>query len=259
MRTSFAIARLLALVVICIAVTGCDSFNRAVKPKAARTSAFLSHGKDLRADPHSPFSLNWTNSSRSVQSAARQRNEIWIAPVSLQYLRPISKLASKVESNDAAQKAGARQLAALMHTEFVDAFRKSPHSRYRLANRPNSKAVVLELALVELNPNSISAGMFRTALNVAAVPWTDALVGRSFKGTIAIEGKLRDYPTKNTLLEFADNEESKSTFLLSFRDFTRYGQAQQAIGEWAAQFEQLTRTPPNGKVNAAPQFTILPW
>lgn len=256
MKTFFKFAVFVTLGGLC----SCQSMNRAAKPKPAAPSAFLSHPKEMKEDPkRSPFLLNWTNPSREIAEAAKRRTEIWIAPVSLEFLRPISKKVSKLESDEASQKVAAKKLAETMRSTFMEAFKKSPHPHYQLVQKPSKKSVTLKLALIELNPNSISAGTFRTAVNVVSVPGLDNLLGRPLKSNIAIEGKLLDTLSEQSLYEFSDNEESKSSLFFTFNDFTRYGQANEAIREWASQFEELTRTPNDHRVKESSAFVFLPW
>ena len=246
-------------IILLLAVTGLSGCG-SMKPKPAQPSAFLEHADQMRAEPRrSPFLRNWTNPSPKAEADIRTKTGIWVAPVTLAYLRPTTKAASRIESDEDARRRGAAMLAEFTRTTFADAFKKSAQTRYQLASRPGKNTVTLELALVELNPNSVSMGVVRTALNLATLPGLDNLIGRPLKGNIAIEGKLRDSVTKEVLFEFADNEESKSSLVFSVDDFSTYGQARQAISEWAVQLEELTRTAPSHKVKGSSSFVILPW
>lgn len=245
--------------VLLLAVTGLSGCG-SMKPKPVQPSAFLEHAEQMRAEPRrSPYLRNWTNSSPTAEAAIRTKTAIWVAPVTLAYLRPTTKAASRIESDENARRRGAAMLAEFTHATFADAFKKSPQPRYQLALSPGKNTVTLELALVELNPNSVAMGVVRTALNLATLPGLDNLIGSPLKGNIAIEGKLRDSATKEVLFEFADNEESKSSLIFSLGDFSTYGQARQAINEWAAQLEELTRTAHSHKVKGSSSFVILPW
>jgi hypothetical protein len=260
MKTYSELAKFVVVSVAFSSLCSCQSLNRAAKPDPAAPSAFLSHPKEMKEDPkRSPFMLNWTNPSPNIADAAKQRTEIYIAPVSVEFLRPISKSVSRLESGDASQKVAARKLADMMRNEFMDVFKKSPQRRYQPVPGPSKNSLTLELAFVELNPNSISAGTFRTAVNVVAVPGLDNLFGRPLKSNIAIEGRLRDSSTGESIYEFADNEEAKSSLVFTFNDFTTYGTAREAIRDWAEQFEELTRTPKEHRVKDSSAFVLLPW
>jgi hypothetical protein len=71
---------------------------------------------------------------------------------------------------------------------------------------------------------------------------------RGLKGNIAIEGKVTDARSGEVIYQFADNEESRSAFLLPITDLAAYGQAREAIRAWASQFEEISRVPPRTRV-----------
>ena len=255
-----AIFHVLTAVAIFVGFPSCQALNRAAKPSSADPSAFLQHGKEMKELPErSPFRMNWINPSVAAQNSAAKKNQLYIAPVSLEHLRRISKTASRMESTDASQQKAAKVLATYLHDEFTSAFRKSSGAHYKIVDTPSSDALRLDLALVELNPNSISAGVVRTAASLLTVPGVDSLLGRPLKGNLAIEGRLSDPSRRQTLFEFADREENKSSVLFTFDDFTTYGQARNAIREWAAQFEEMTRTPDTHRVRDSSALAILPW
>ncbi len=249
------------LVSLACLLTSCASIHSKVKPKAAAPTAFLTHASEMKPEQeHSPFLLNWTNAKPSKATQAKQK--LYIAPVSLAYLRPMSKTLANAESNSEARQKSAQVLANYAHEQFSSAFRKSHSPRYQLAEKEASDTLTLELALVELNPNTISGAVLRNGVNAVAVPGTDLLLAkasRPLKGNIAIEGRLRDSRTREALFEFSDNEESKSALIINVRDFTPLGQARLAIREWAEQFEQLMRTPSGQKVKDSSPMTLLLW
>ena len=250
----------IASMAILVGFPSCQALNRAAKPGPADPSAFLQHGGAMKEMPErSPFRMNWVNPSVTVQKKAAAKQKLYIAPVSVQHLRRISKTASRIESTDASQQKAAKVLATFMHDEFTAAFRKSAGAHFKIVDTPSSDALRLDLALVELNPNSISAGLVRTAAGTLTVPGVDSLFGRPLKGNLAIEGRLSDPSARQTLFEFADREENKSSVLFTFDDFTTYGQARRAIREWAAQFEEMTRTPDTHRVRDSSALAILPW
>ena len=78
------------------------------------------------------------------------------------------------------------------------------------------------------------------------------------KGNIAIEGKVTLSDTGLPVLQFADNEKDKVT-LYTARDFQPYGHALVAMDEWAAQFEEFTRTFSDHMVEESSFITLKPW
>lgn len=257
------IGRCVALIVCMMVATSCQSINSNVKPKAVPVTAFLKHAGEMKAEPdRSPFRLNWTNSTPAARAAFSKKKEIAISVVSLDHLRPMSKSLAKLEADEPSRQVGVQKLASMAREEFSSAFRRSKTSRFKVVDHPGKDSLTLELAIVDLNPNTFSGTIVRTAVNAVAVPGTDLILAsaaRPLKGNIAIEGRLGDSSTGVSLFEFADNEESKSPVFINVRDFTTYGQARLAIREWAAQFEELLRTPEDGGVKDSSSLTFRLW
>ena len=258
------VVRFITLVAIAASMTSCQSLNSSVKPDALPPSAFLEHASLMKAEPdRSPFRLNWTNPSPTARASFAKKKEIVISAVSMAHLRPVSKGLARYESDAESRRAESLKLASYARDEFSAAFRNSKAPRFRVVDQPGKNSLTLELAIVDLNPNSISGAVIRTGVNAVALPGTDLILSgpaRPLKGNIAIEGKLRDSRTKEIIFEFADNEESKSPFFtINLRDFKSYGQARLAIHEWAEQFEKLLSTPEGGQVKDSSSVTFRLW
>jgi len=248
------LCRLAAVTCLAITVTSCSALKA---PKAA-PSAFLSHSAELtNGDHHSPFQQNWA--SPDLQDVLKSRPNIYIAPVTLAYLRPMSRSMSARAFTEEQRQEEAKKLAAYANSRVADAFARAGSARYKLVAQPDKNALVLELALVELNPNSATGGVLRTAINAAAAPGVDSLLLKRLKANIALEGKVSDGATRRSVFEFSDNQENKSALILSVNDFRSYGQARQAIDEWARQIEEVLRTHPSHRVSRATSFIIFPW
>ncbi len=246
---------------VIVGLVSCSSLHEKVKPAPAAPSDFLQHAGELKPAPgYSPFLLNWSNPKPSKTLLQKQR--LYIAPVTVKHLRPMSKVLANSESTEAKQHRAAHQLADYARDQFGHAFGTSPAARYQVVPQEGRDTMTLELALVELNPNTVTGAVVRTGVNAVALPGTDlvlAKAARPFKGNIALEGRLRDSLSGEVLFEFSDQEESKSAFFFNLRDFTSYGQARLAIREWATQFESLTRTPTGTKVKDSSPLTFRLW
>ncbi|MDB6074550.1 MAG: hypothetical protein JWO89_2190 [Verrucomicrobiaceae bacterium] len=229
-----------------------------LKAPPAKPSAFLPHAAELRkGDHHSPFQLNWH--SPDADAVIQSRQKVYVAPLSLAYLRPMSRGFSARAFSESERQQAARNLANYANSKVADAFANAGASRFKLVSRPDRNALTIELALVEFNPNSTTGGVLRTAINAAAVPGVDSVLLKRLKGNISVEGKVSDGATKRSIFEFSDNQENKSALIISVNDFKSYGQARQAIDEWARQIEETLRTPRSTRVSRASSFVILPW
>jgi hypothetical protein len=164
-----------------------------------------------------------------------------------------------LESRDAGREIAAAELAAYTRAAFEDAFRESPRPRQEVVSRPRPDSLVVELALVELDPNPITGGVTRRLINLLAVPGAESVVGNPLKGRIALEGRLSDPVRGQVLLEFSDAEQNRSALLLSLHDFNHYSHARKVIREWARQFEAVVRAPTGEVVPDSPAFMLSIW
>lgn len=231
--------RFLPILALCGATLLSSCASPALKAPPAKVSAFLGPQPPLKDDRRTtPFAL-------SGGTLTAPQHGIYIAPVSLDYLRPADKSLAKAAETDASRDKAARELAGYGRTRFMAAFRESTTPRYQLRTTPDHDCLVLELAITELNRNTVAGALPRFVLNNVAVPGAESVLSkatRGLKGNISIEGKLRNQATGAILYQFADSEESRSAFLLPVTDFTPYGQAREALRGWARQFEEITRT-----------------
>ncbi|GAA5136195.1 hypothetical protein GCM10023213_10800 [Prosthecobacter algae] len=255
------IAVRLCFCLLLFSFSACSSLERLAKAGAAKPSPFLAHGAEMKKTQakHDPFLRVWRNPSKEAWAKAETKKTLFIAPVNLEHLRPMTKPLSRVEVREKSRQKEAKKLATYIHDQFSQAFRSSANPRYQLVDAPQKDSVTLEIAVVEFNPNSIAAGVTRRAINILAVPGAESLVGRPLKGNIAIEGRVYDPEQKQSLYEFADAEHNRSALILSVHDYNPYSAARKIVREWAGQFEQITRTPAGGRVKDSSPFTLLLW
>lgn len=250
------------LLMLAVFSCSCSSLKKYAKARPSETTEFLTHGKDLRAtNPmESPFVKVWRNPSTAVWEKARTLPTLHVTPVCMDHLRPMQRVLAKVESGgEASRNKAASKLAAYLRSEFERAFRHSPKPLHEVVETPAADSLLVELALVELDPNPITGGVTRRVINLLAFPGAESLVADPLKGRIAIEGRLYDPVQKQVLLEFQDAEQNRSALILSLHDYNRYSHARKVIREWAEQFEQLVREPPDAKIRDSSAFMISIW
>ena len=251
---SQALLALLALV----SFSSCATLKTTLEAKPVAPSEFLdpSHGME-KMGPRSPFLKTWTSASQSQRLGSAGKTEIYIAPVETRFLRPIQAKLAGGHYRRWHRERPVDRIASTIREEFAKAFENSKEPRYRVVDRPTANSVMLELALIELDPSSISGNMVRKAATLAVGP-APALASILTNGHIAIEGRLIDSTKGWSLFEFADNEKDKMTFW-TLRDFRPYGHSKVAIREWARQFEEMTRNPDWAEMGDARIWTLRPW
>jgi hypothetical protein len=249
-----ALAALLALA----SLSACATVKTTLEAKPTTASQFLDPSHAMQEmGPRSPFLRSWTSGSQSQRIESVGRTEIYIAPVETRYLRPIQAKMAARQQRRWNRERPTGEIANTVRQEFIKAFENSKEPRYRVVDRRTPNSVTLELALIELDPSSISGNLIRKAATLKAGP-VPALASILTNGHIAIEGRLIDSTKKWSLFEFADVEKDKMTFW-TLRDFQPYGHSKVAIREWARQFEATTRNPDWAEMGDARIWTLSPW
>lgn len=251
------------LIALSLVLPSCGTANRLLKARPAKLTPFFEQ-PELAQDGRKQvgFQKVWTTPDPKVLEAGRAKQKLYIAPVTLAYLRPADSALSGPQAPSAKMKRQQEEIAKRMHDEFAKAFQRSPAPIYQLTNQPGKDALVLQMALTKLTPTSAQGNVITTVLKLLVTPL--ATVGGFFtKGNIAMEGKvLVPMPGKDRshrpFFQFADNEADKFTFF-SLRDYQRYGHAHHTIEHWAKQFEKMTRSRKGEKVGDSSAVSLKLW
>lgn len=246
-----------------LALPACGTANRFLKAKPARLTPFFEQ-PELAQDGRRQFGFQkvWTTPDPEVLQQGLAKKKLYIAPVTLAYLRPVDKGLGGRQVASGGMKRQEREIAMRIHEEFARAFQRSPASIYQLASGPGKDALVLQIALTELTPTSAQGNIITTVLKLVVTPIA-TLGGFFTKGNIAIEGKvLVATPGKKRahqpFFQFADNEADKFT-IFSLRDYQSYGHATHTIQHWAKQFEKMTRARRGEKVGDSSAVSLKLW
>lgn len=246
------------LIFCAVLCCSCETTNKVLKAKPVPLSPFVEHPKQMKpARDRVPFHYAYFAKDPLVRQRALGKSEIYVAPVYLNYMRPLKKMLVRYEVEHGSIERNEKKMATLLRNTFANEFKQAEAPRYKLAQKPNSNSVTLELAIVELNPTSPKGNAVKTAAKFMVGPLA-GLGGVFTKGNMAIEGKLKNSQTGELVFQFADNEADKMTFY-SLRDYQAYGHAYISIEHWARQFEQFTRTRPNEKIKESTFFTLSPY
>lgn len=243
--------------VLCLGLmilSACGSANRLLKARAVTLTPFFEHPQFAQdARKQLGFQKVWTTPNRAVLAEGLTKRKLYIAPVTLAYLRPVDKAFATQEISWGLNRQE-RDIAHRLQVEFLTAFRRSPRAIYQLVPKPGPDTLTLQLALTELNPTSPKGNAMMTMLKVAVTP-VAALGGWFTKGNMAIEGKMLVSQTGRTFFQFADNEADKLTFL-SARDYQPYGHPVHSMRDWAVRFEEMTRTPSGMQLKDSSAVTL---
>jgi hypothetical protein len=245
------------LFALLLALPACSSTNRLLKAQPVGLSPFFEQpwlAQD--ASKQLGFQKIWTTPDPQVLAAGKAKRKLYIAPVTLAYLRPLNRALSSGEVAWGGVQRRQADVAARLREEFISAFRRSPTPLYRLVSQPGKDTLTLQLAVIELNPTSPKGNVMVTVLKFVVTPVV-GLAAYFTKGNMAIEGKVADSRSGRAFFQFADNESDKLTFI-NVRDYQPYGHAVNSMRYWAVQFELMTRSPRGWKVQDAGAITLRP-
>lgn len=248
-RRPLRLPGILCCVMLVVPVVSCASAQKLVKAKPAKAEAFLEKRTELRADPADtgPFHVIRRTTSPDVLKIAQQKPAINVLPVDLRYLKAPTR--KKMPAAEYAETPVVKEIAALLRTRFQE-------EANRVAAPARNNALTLHLALTEFTPTSAVGNAAKTAAGFFIGPFA-SLASPFTKGTIAIEGEVRDPATGRVVFQFADRESDPLTFL-SVRSYQSTAFAKMIIDQWAAQFPPALRTPAGVKQKDAPFIRLNP-
>jgi hypothetical protein len=233
-------------------MASCSSARKLVKARPAKQHAFLEQRADLKQDPpgSAPFHVMRRTISPAVLQSAQRRPAVAVMPVDLSRLRAPTRTRARISGAQWAQTPRVREIAGLLQTRFQA-------EANRVAAPKGGNALTLQLALTEFTPTSAAGNVVKTAAGFFVGPVT-VLASPFTKGTIAIEGEVRDPATGQVVFQFADRESDPMTFV-SVRSYKSTAFAQIIIDQWAAQFPLALRNPAGVKLQDAPVFRANPF
>lgn len=249
------LAALLALA--CATPVACS--QNPLKAWPAETTPFLGQAiAGMKPDSgETPFHHAYHAVDPDLLRRASASHFLYVAPVETRFLRTIRGGAGSTEANAFHYERPVAETAYRLQRDFVAAFRTSRHPRFLVTRRPMPGGLSLHLALTELNPTAPMINFLRWPARLLS-PLLPYGIGSVAKGSVAIEGVLRDNDTGRVVFAFADREKDQIS-LFSVRDFGPYAHTALALSSWAAQFEEYTRTPSRDDVDDTLPFRFNPF
>ncbi len=217
-----------------------------LKASPAPPTNFLEHPEKMGTDcGRTPFNRVWRNPSPAAWDRVRGFDRIVILPVNTSYLKASPRLPQK----------DVCEVASYMREEFQKTFASDGYHHVML--RPGPRTLVLELALVELQPTNVPGNVLLTGASVVA-PGANVVGSPFTHGRIGFEAKLRNAETGELLAQYADREFDKLS-IVSFRDYSEYGHGRRAVQDWAKEMQRLASTPCPVKIPGAMRVTMNPF
>jgi len=142
-----------------------------------------------------------------------------------------------------------REFAQYTEKAFKKAVTQSKN--YKLVDKPGSKTLILELALVKVVPGKPVLGAAKNLaapviggfrlMALAMAPARTAVSAASdspLQASVAIEGRILDGVSKKVVATFADREKQESA-IVNLNDFSAYGNLEQIVDQWTSQFVEI--------------------
>jgi hypothetical protein len=242
------------LLYVALALALFGSFACATKP--AEPSGFLAEDQKMGEQDLYPFQRAWFAEGWNDPA----RSSIVIAPVNTQYVKQTEwwkKAEEEGKLEDLARDLD--DLALFTEEQFEKAFREDENKRFAVLDSPQTGSVVMELAIVDVEPNKAKLGALGLAATLLAAPFGVAIAAKeAAKGGVAIEGRLKDAQSGQVIAMFADRERGKFA-PISVARATSFGEIQRSLREWAEQWVKIANAPPGEKVKDVKPFTLRPW
>lgn len=241
-------AVMVAVVVLCLCITGCSS----MKAAPSEGAGFVPVNEMTRRDDL-PFQKTWVKAGVDW----KKYTALYIKDVNTRYILEATWWQQSMRRDR--MEADVMEIASYMKQQFKSAFRNDPQNRFQVVETPTQGALVLELALTELVPSH----PVMEALSIAA-PYGSGIAVQAAakesgaKATVAFEAKILDATTNETLAMTADREQGK-TAPINLRALTWYKEAEGIIDDWATQFVQVANRRPGEIVKDSSPFTLKPW
>ena len=240
---------------IAMIVAAAGFFGCKAKPLQQQTGFLAGAGGEATSEQRDlyPFHQAWFQPRWN----APRYDSIVIAPVNVEYLKKEGAWA-KASLKGKRLDEDTANLAAMAQEAFQNAFREDEESRFQVVNAARGDSLIMELALVEVVPNKAVLGVLgfaATAVSMGAAGIAAKEVG---KGSVAIEGRVRQADTGKIVAKFADREKGKFG-PINLRRATWYGEQRKIIREWADQWVKIANAEPGEKVKETKTFTLRPW
>jgi hypothetical protein len=234
-------------IAIATAIAGCSSsvvssanpFHARQPPvmAAALRAGVLPDPARMSPNPRYPFQESWVRPGVDFQNY----REVMLAPVSLEHLEPPPPDSSGNVSQD--YKTAALDAAIFAGDAFGRAVQDDPAHRFTLASRPDAKTIVVEMAIVGLNPTrpDSTASSFGIPTFASA---SSALMRESNlkeRGSIGIEMALRDGRSNQVIAIFADTR--RAPVPQGDQKITPgFGFVDQIVGDWMRQIVAMLKS-----------------
>ena len=178
---------------------------------------------------------------------------IYVAPVNTSYV--LSSGSWKAVARYGKAEEDLQKEAKYMQDTFIKAFQEDPNKRFNVVKTPSAGDLILEMAIVELTPNSPA---MKAAEFVPIVGWGIKAVNMATPDYVSFEARIRDGATGEILATVADRRKAKAA-IVNVQDYTWFGHADAIIQDWAKEFVEVANKRPGQTVKKTADYQLKPW
>lgn len=221
-----------------------------------RSTPFLVHGSELSKGGKLPVTGTWVGDEQRLIQTASRAEKILIREISSEYAAKAIDDSTKTERAKRYRKEELVEVVRYMKESFRGRILARAVRPIEIVEEAGPNTLILELALVEVIPTGTAATAIGT-VGGFLLPGSGILASLA-RGTVAMEGRVRDAETGEVLFEFKDRSSDRVS-LFSIKDYQEYGHIRAVISRWADEYARLQAQNFEGKIPKALPFTFDPF
>jgi hypothetical protein len=250
LKRSFAVV---SMIVALASLAGC-------KAQEAQPSGFIETPELMSHDPSTPFNRSYWNKKFDPKAY----DELLVTPVNTQYVmaQSIWEKANVVNVSPEQVRKDIDSIAQYTRQSFVRAATDDPKRRFKVVDNPGKQTLILEVAIVQLVP---SKAVLNAIGQTTWIPGSIAVRHRTLlesrdagRGTISIEGRVRDGATGEVIGMFSDLQHP-ATAIIDLRALNWWAPIKPVIDRWSHELIALANRPAGSVIKDAPPFELLVW
>ncbi len=224
------------------------SFFAGCSTSPAPDAGFIDGSKTTH-NPDLPFQKVWAKQGVDW----KKFTGIYIAPVDISHVLESGSWKAVARYGQAQEDL--QKEAEVMRKTFIEAFQNDPNKRFKVVDSPAKGDIVLEMAIVELVPNSPA---MKAASFVPVIGTAFTIVNAADADHVAFEARIVDGGTGEIIAMAGDRRKGKMS-IVTAQDFTWYGHADVIFKDWAKEFVEIANRRPGQIVKKAAGFQLKPW
>ena len=214
----------------------------------APDAGFIDGSKTVKREDL-PFQKTWVE--KGVDWKAFKG--IYVAPVNISYV--LKSGSWKAVARYGKAEEDLQKEAKYMQDTFIKAFQEDSNKRFSVVGAPSAGDLILEMAIVELTPNSPA---MKAAEFVPVIGWGIKAVNMADPNYVSFEARILNGASGEILATVADRRQAKFA-IVNVQDYTWFGHADAIIKDWAREFVAVANKRPGQIVKKAAGYQLKPW